>query len=119
MNATYTARAAYPTSRGATYFTQDSQNLTNKLVVAASNTGRYTSEISAMSYRKANSRTRYANALYAAAIAALLTACSQTNIDSEVAPKETATTIHLSENSTADMPEIVVTGVRERPKAAG
>jgi hypothetical protein len=72
-----------------------------------------------MSYRKANSRARYANALYAAAIAALLTACSQTNLDTEVAPKETTTTIHLSENSTADMPEIVVTGVRERPKAAG
>jgi hypothetical protein len=118
MNATYPARAAYAARRGATYFTQDSQTLTNSVIAVRSNTGRYTSEIPAMSYRKANSRARYANALYAAAIAALLTACSQTNLDTE-APKETTTTIHLSENSTADMPEIVVTGVRERPKAAG
>lgn len=72
-----------------------------------------------MSYRKANSRARYASALYAAAIAALLTGCSQTSVESEAAPKATTTTIHLSENSTADMPEIIVTGVRERPKAAG
>ncbi len=71
-----------------------------------------------MSYRKANSRARYASALYAAAIAALLTGCARTDVDTAVAPQVT-TTIHLSENSTADMPEIIVTAARERPKAEG
>ena len=67
-----------------------------------------------MSYRKVGSRVPYASALYAAAVAALLSACSQSGV--EPAPK--ATTIHLSDNA-SDMPEVVITASRERPKANG
>jgi hypothetical protein len=67
-----------------------------------------------MKYRKVGSRVPYASALYAAAVAALLSACSQSGV--EVAPK--GTTIHLSETA-SDMPEVVVTASRERPKANG
>ena len=122
MNTMYTARTARPASYGAaTYFTQDSQSLTNSPALAFSNTGRYTPEKSAMNYRKANSRARYASALYAAALAALLSACSKTDVAVEDAPK--AVTIHLSESvntaDTADMPEVVITASREQPKAIG
>ncbi len=122
MNAPYPARAARPPAYGAaTYFTQDSHNSTNSTFFARSNTGRYTSEMSAMSYRKANSRARYASALYAAALAALLSGCSKTDVAVESAPK--AVTIHLSEGENtadvADMQEVVVSASRERPKAIG
>ncbi len=74
-----------------------------------------------MSYRKANSRARYASALYAAALAALLSGCSKTDVAVESAPK--AVTIHLSEGENtadvADMQEVVVSASRERPKAIG
>lgn len=67
-----------------------------------------------MNYRKANSRARYASALYAAALAALLTACSKTDV--AVEPASNGTAIHLSESQstadTADMPEVVVTASR-------
>src|SRR5690242_20165495 len=96
MNNLYETRRARPGWHSATgFFTQDSQTLTNSLVVAASNTGRHTLETSAMNIRKANSRTRYASVLYAAALAALLAGCSKTDVDVEAAPK--AATIHLSE----------------------
>ena len=75
-----------------------------------------------MTYRKGNSRARYANALYAAALAALLSACSKTDVAVEAAPAA-VTTIHLSESAstadTADMPEVVVSASREHPKAIG
>ena len=119
MNTAYTARPA--THSVATYFTQDSQSLTNSTVLAPSNTGRYTSEMSAMSYKKGNSRARYASVLYAAALAALLSGCSKTDVAVETAPQ--AATIHLSESQstadTADMPEVVVSASREHPKAIG
>jgi hypothetical protein len=67
-----------------------------------------------MSHRKFRSRISYANALYAAAVAALLSACSPSEV--EVAPK--ATTIRLSEAG-SEMPEVVITASRERPKAIG
>jgi len=74
-----------------------------------------------MNYRKANSRARYASVLYAAALAALLSACSKTDVAVETAPK--AATIHLSDSAntaeTADMPEVVVSASREQPKAIG
>jgi hypothetical protein len=74
-----------------------------------------------MSYRKGNSRARYASALYAAALAALLSACSKTDVAVEAAPE--AATIHLSEveatADTADMQEVVVSASREHPKAIG
>jgi hypothetical protein len=101
----------------ATYFTQDSHAAANGPTYAGSNTGRYKTEMSAMSYRKVGSRVPYASALYAAAVAALLSACSP---QSKVEPAPEATTIHLSETETAsDMPEVVVTASRERPKANG
>jgi hypothetical protein len=72
-------------------------------------------EMSAMSYRKTRSRVPYASALYAAAVAALLSACSQSP---GVEPAAEVTPIHLSETA-SDMPEVVVTASRERPKANG
>jgi len=68
-----------------------------------------------MTYRKGHSRARYASALYAAALAALLTACSKTDV--AVEPASDVATIHLSESQstadTSDMPEVVVTASRE------
>ena len=98
------------------YFTQGSRAVANPSTYARSNTGRYKSEMSPMSYRKVGSRVPYASALYAAAIAALLSACSQSSVE----PAAEATSIHLSETQTAsDMPEVVITASRERPKANG
>jgi hypothetical protein len=116
QNNAYTTRAARPATYGAThYFTQDSQSLTNSLVTFSSNTGRY-SEVPAMSYRKGNSRARYASALYAAALAVLLTACAKTDTAVEQ-PTSKVTPIHLSESTNtayaADMPYVVVTAKRE------
>jgi hypothetical protein len=74
-----------------------------------------------MSYRKVNSRTRYASALYAAALAALISGCSKSDVEVEAAPQ--AATIHLSEAAStteaADMPEVVITASRERPRSIG
>ena len=122
MNATYRARATRQAAYGAaTYFTQDSQSLTNSPAVALSNTGRYTSETSAMNYRKANSRTRYASALYAAALAALLSGCAKTDVAVEAAPQVVTIDLSGSTNTadTADMPEVVVSASREHPKSIG
>jgi hypothetical protein len=73
-------------------------------------------EVSAMSYRKGNSRARYASALYAAAIAALLTACAKTEVAVEQPTTSQAEPIRLSESASttnpADMPEIVVSAKR-------
>jgi hypothetical protein len=123
MNTPYTAGTARPASYGAgTYFfTQDSQSLTNSPIRALSNTGRFTSEAPVMHYRKANSRARYASALYAAALAAMLSACAKTDVAVETAPA--AAPIHLSESeniaNTADMPEVVISASRERPRVIG
>jgi hypothetical protein len=120
MNRLYSARSARPASYGATtYFTQDSQSLTNSPDLALSNTGRYLSETTAMNTRKANTRARYASVLYAAALAALLTGCAKSNDAVEAVPN--AAPIHLSEGTadTADMPEVVISASRERPKAIG
>ena len=74
-----------------------------------------------MSYRKGPSRARYASALFAAALAAMLTACAKHDASAEAAPK--AATIHLSESDdtteSGDMPEVVVTASREQPRAIG
>ena len=74
-----------------------------------------------MSYRKVNSRVRYASALYAAALAALVAGCAKPDVAVEAAPQ--AATIHLSEAAStaeaADMPEVVVTASREQPKSIG
>jgi hypothetical protein len=108
--------AAIPAKPGfSTNFTQDSHARVNGPVYAGSNAGRYTTEMSTMINRKAGSRVPYASALYAAAVAALLSACSQSGV--EPAPKPAA--IHLSETMPSDMPEVVVTASRDRPKADG
>lgn len=71
-----------------------------------------------MHHRKTNSRARYASVLYAAALAAMLSACAKTDVAVDTAPK--AAPIHLSESeSTADMPEVVISASRERPRAIG
>lgn len=74
-----------------------------------------------MNYRKVNSRARYASVLYAAALAALISGCSKSDVDVESAPQ--AATIHLTEAAntaeTADMQEVVVTASREQPKSIG
>jgi hypothetical protein len=68
--------------------------------------------MSAMSYKMVRTRAPHVSVLFAAAAAALLSACSQSGV--EPAPK--ATNIHLSETA-SDMPEVVITASRERTKA--
>ena len=109
-----TPAAFRATQNVATYFTQDSHARVNAPTYAGSNAGRYTTEMSSMSNRKVRSRVPYASALYAAAVAALLSGCSQSSVEPAAKPA----TIHLSE-TTSDMPEVVVTASRERPKANG
>jgi hypothetical protein len=94
--------------------TQDSRAAANRPVCAGSNTRRHTMERSPVNYRKLGSRTPYARALYAAAMAALLSACSPSSM--ETTPE--ATTTHSSETA-SDMPEVVVTASRERAGAIG
>lgn len=80
---------------------------------------RKTSGVSAMSYYgKVKTRVPYANALYAAAIAALLSACAQ----SDVTPAPEAAIAQPASQGvegTADLPTVVITASRERPKAIG
>ena len=94
--------------------TQDSRAVANRSTYAGSNTRRYTLEKSPMSYRKVGSRIPYASALYAAAVAALLSACSPSSVERATE----ATTIQSSETN-RDMPEVVVTASREVPTARG
>jgi hypothetical protein len=112
LNAT---RASSPVAYGIpANFTEGSRVRANALTPISSNSGRYRTEMSAMSYRKVGSRVPYASALYAAAVAALLSACSQV----EVQPAPEAAPIQMSE-TTSDLPEVVVTASRERPKSIG
>jgi hypothetical protein len=67
-----------------------------------------------MNQRKVGSRTPYASALYAAAVAALLSACSQSGVERA----SEATTIQSSE-ANSDMPEVVVTASRDLPAVSG
>jgi hypothetical protein len=108
-------RASAPTAYGfSTYFTQDSRASLNVPARASLSTGRYATEVSVMDHWKIRSRAPYARVLYAAAVAALLSACSPADVE----PASKATTIQLSE-TVPDMPEVVVTASRERPKAIG
>ena len=113
LNSTPAAISATPGF--STNFTQDSHARVNGPAYTGSNAGRYTTEISPMSNRKAGSRVPYASALYAAAVAALISACSQSSVEPAAEPA----TLHLSETTPSDMPEVVVTASRERPKANG
>jgi hypothetical protein len=112
INSTRAAVAAPQGSRA--YFTQDSHVASNRPVYERPNLRRSTTEMSSMSYRKLGSRVPYASALYAAAIAALLSACTQSSV--EPLSKETGT--HVSETA-SDVPEVVITASRETPKAIG
>jgi len=118
MNTTSnSSRAAFQAAHKLpTYFTQDSHALENRAVLAGSNTGRFTSERTAMNYRNVKSRASYATALYAAAIAALLSGCTQTDVARE---PEAAKAVQLSEAAASDVPEVVITASRERPPARG
>jgi hypothetical protein len=104
-------RAAAPAANGLpAYFTQELRLRVNEPV-------RYSSERSTMSYRNVRSRVPYASALYAAAIAALLSACS----DSGVEPAGKPTSLQVSETveAASDVPEVVITASREQPSAIG
>jgi hypothetical protein len=108
-------RAAIPATHSVpAYFTKDSRSWVNGLADASPNSGRYKTEMSAMSYRKVRARVPYASALYAAAVAALLSACSQSGVE----PAPNATRTHMSETA-SDMPEVVITASRERSRANG
>lgn len=76
------------------------------------------SRVSAMSYYgKARTRVPYANALYAAAVAALVSACAP----ADVTPAPEAAVVQPATHGAeaADMPTVVITASRERPKAIG
>jgi hypothetical protein len=116
MNITLNSTQVAPqATRGVpTYFTQGSRAWANRLVHVGPNAGLHTTEISGMSYRKVGSRAPYARALYAAAMVALLSACSQTDVE----PATQSTIIHSSETA-SDLPEVVITASRERPRTNG
>jgi hypothetical protein len=95
-------------------FTQDSRAASNRPFYERPNLRRSTTEMSSMSYRKLGSRVPYANALYAAAVAALLSACTQSSV--EPLSKETGTQVS---EAASDVPEVVITASRETPKAIG
>jgi hypothetical protein len=106
----HSSRAATPASLGF-YFTQDSRTSANAITRASLRAVPTTTTV----YGKVrSSRVPYASALYAAAVAALLSGCMQ----SEVERVPDAQTIHLSETP-SDLPEVVITASRERPKANG
>jgi hypothetical protein len=114
------ARATAAAQRFSTYFLQDSANDFAMVSKAASaRAPRKTSSVSAMSYYgKVRTRVPYASALYAAAVAALLSACSP----ADVTPAPEAAIIQPVEqgtDATADLPTVVITASRERPKAIG
>jgi hypothetical protein len=113
-------RAASPAAQG--FPTSFLQNAGAGFAVpnaAGAGLSRKTSGVSAMSYYgKVRTRVPYASALYAAAMAALLSACAQ----SDVTPAPEAAIIQPAEQgteATADMPTVVITAARERPKAIG
>jgi hypothetical protein len=111
INSTRAAVAAPQGSRA--YFTQDSHVASNRPIYDRPKVRRYTTEMYPMSYNKLGSRVPYASALFAAAVAALLSACTQSSV--EPLPKETT---HVSETA-SDVPEVVITASREIPKAIG
>ena len=102
----------FPTPDPARIFTQDSRAIANRRLRSGSYEN-YTQEGTPMSFTESGLRARYARVLYAAAVAALLTACSQSHVE-----PATTTTIHLSEAS-SDMPEVVVTTSRVKPENIG
>jgi hypothetical protein len=113
-------RAASPAAQS--FQTSFLQNAGDDFAVSTSaltRTPRKASGVSAMSYYgKLRTRVPYANALYAAAMAALLSACAQ----SDVTPAPEAAIIQPAEqgsDANADMPTVVITAARERPKAIG
>jgi hypothetical protein len=96
--------------------TQSSRSRANPPTRNDSNSG-HELEMRAMSTTTRRPRTPYARALYAAAIAALLSACAQ-------APDPTPT-VSAAEASSAEsaadasMPEVVIVASRERPDSRG
>jgi hypothetical protein len=99
----------------APYFTEGSQAAANSPSRSGSNRRQYELEVGAMRFTRDKARTPYARALYAAAVAALLSACTQ--IDSSPGTAVTEAAANASE--TSDMPVVVVTASREQPKSIG
>jgi len=94
-------------------------NFASSRVTMGSREPRKTSGVSAMSYYgKARTRVPYATALYAAAMAALVSACGK----ADVTPAPEAAIIQPAAEQgvdTSDLPTVVITAARERPKAIG
>jgi hypothetical protein len=108
----------------ARYFTEDSRPLTNSASGRGSNPGRVELEVNAMTYTSVKARVPYARALYAAAVAALLSACAQVN-SPPAASAASAPTREVSETrdipvvTVSDMPVVIVTASREEPGNTG
>jgi hypothetical protein len=112
------ARAAtLPPQHFSTYFLRNTGDDFAVSKATNARVPRKTSGVSAMSYYgKVRTRVPYASALYAAAVAALLSACAQ----SDVTPAPEAAIVQPAEQTAeADMPTVVITASRERPKANG
>jgi type IV pilus biogenesis protein CpaD/CtpE len=76
--------------------------------------------MSTMSKTPRHKRTPYAAALYAAAIAALLSACAQTDQTPTVRADEAKHAPGTADASpTEAMPEVVIVASRERPDSRG
>jgi hypothetical protein len=104
-------RAALPAAPNfPTFFLKDARD----------NLPRKTSGVSAMSYYgKVRTRVPYANALYAAAMAALLSACAPSDVTPASEAVGVESIVEQTDAATADMPTVVITASRERPKAIG
>jgi hypothetical protein len=124
MRSTYSSAQAtnQATAGVARYFTQDSRTVANRPARYGSYPGHYTMENTQMNFAQKGTRATYARVLYAAAVAALLSACSP-SADEPAAKANTTTsttTIRLSETtSSSDMPEVVVTASRVQPENIG
>lgn len=115
------ARAGNPAAQHfPTYFLQGSGDGFAVSKPAIARVSRKTTGVSATSYYgKVRTRVPYASALYAAAVAALLSACAQS--DDVVPAPEAAITqpAGQADESASDIPTVVITASREHPNAIG
>jgi hypothetical protein len=95
-------------------FTEDSRWAANPATRSRSNGWQHNPEVATMIRTNGRNRTSYARALYAAAVAALLSACAQT---SSVPPDDAS--VASSAVTNADMPEVVVTASRTHADSIG
>jgi hypothetical protein len=103
-----------PTPRGhVRSFMKGSWSAANSVSRGPSNHGQHRLEVTAMTHMKHGTRMPYARALYVAAVAALLSACAQTD------PPAAGPTITGSPAASSDIPEVVVTASRTQPGSIG